>query len=54
MSDIFDEYDEDLRDYTRDGDYEDWLQPSVGEVLKILIWSTIATIAVVCALINLI
>jgi preprotein translocase subunit SecF len=53
MSDIFDEYDEDLRDYTRDEDYE-FLEPSVGEVLKVIIWTTFATIVVLCALINLI
>ena len=53
MGEWFDEYDEDLRDYTRDEDYK-FLEPSVGEVLKVLIWSTFATIIVVCALINLI
>lgn len=53
MSDIFDEYDDNLRDYILSEDYE-FTPPSVGEVLKILIWTTFATICVVCAFINLI
>ena len=53
MNDYFDEYDEDLRDYEEDKDYE-FLEPSVGEILKIVIWSGFAVLVVVCALINLI
>lgn len=54
MSDsYFDEYDEDLRNYDRDDDYQ-FLEPSVGEILKIVIWSGFALLCVVCALINLI
>lgn len=49
MSDYFDEYDADdeFKDY-------EFLEPSVGEVLKVVLWSGIAVLFVLCALINLI
>lgn len=53
MSDFFDEYNEDWEDYTPDA-YDEFLSPSVGEVLKILIWTTFLVIGIVCAFINLI
>jgi hypothetical protein len=45
----FDEYD-DIPDELKD--YE-FLTPSVGEILGVVIWSGIAVIFIVCALINL-
>jgi hypothetical protein len=53
MNDYFDEYDDDLRNYEPNDDYQ-FLEPSVGEILKVVIWSGIAVLFVVCALINLI
>jgi hypothetical protein len=51
MSDsYFDEYD-DAHDEFKD--YE-FLAPSVGEILKIVIWSGVTALLVICALINLI
>jgi hypothetical protein len=49
-NDYFDEYDDDPSDEF--ADYE-FLEPSVGEVLKILIWSGVAVLLLVCAFINL-
>jgi hypothetical protein len=51
MSDsYFSEYDEPDDEFK---DYE-FLEPSVGEILKIVIWSGVAVLFIVCALINLI
>ena len=50
-NDYFDEYDDDPSDEF--ADYE-FLEPSVGEILKILIWSGVAVLLLVCAFINLI
>jgi hypothetical protein len=49
MSDYFDEYDVDdeFKDY-------EFLEPSVGEILKIVIWSGVTALLVICAFINLI
>lgn len=46
----FDEYDDTPDEFK---DYE-FLEPSVGEILGIVIWSSIAVLFIVCALINLI